>query len=109
MSTANSNPFTSFCAVLGQPIMWLVRYLGELAFLVRDTAVSMVVAPIRWKLFIRQVAEMGFRSQLVVTVTGAFTGAVFAAQTYFQFHRLQMDSAVGSVVSVAMFRELGPV
>ena len=52
---------------------------------------------------------MGFRSQLVVAVTGGFTGAVMAAQTYFQFHRLGMDSAVGAVVSVSMFRELGPV
>jgi phospholipid/cholesterol/gamma-HCH transport system permease protein len=109
MSNATSNPFSTLCTVLGRPILWLVQYLGELAFLVRDTAVSMFVAPIRWKLFIRQVAEMGFRSQLVVTVTGAFTGAVFAAQTYFQFHRLGMDSAVGAVVSVSMFRELGPV
>ena len=42
-------------------------------------------------------------------ITGAFTGAVFATQTYFQFARLQMDTAVGPVVSVSMFRELGPV
>jgi len=53
--------------------------------------------------------EAGYRSQLVVVVTGAFTGAVFAAQTFFQFHRIGMDSAVGAVVSVSMFRELGPV
>jgi phospholipid/cholesterol/gamma-HCH transport system permease protein len=63
----------------------------------------------RWKLLLRQVVEVGFRSQLVVLVTGGFTGAVFAAQTFFQFHRLGMDSAVGAVVSVSMFRELGPV
>jgi phospholipid/cholesterol/gamma-HCH transport system permease protein len=74
-----------------------------------ETLVSIIVAPIRWRLFLRQTVEMGFRSQIVVAVTGGFTGAVFAAQTFFQFHRLQMDSAVGSVVSVAMFRELGPV
>jgi len=42
-------------------------------------------------------------------VTGAFTGAVFAAQTYFQFNRLSMETAVGAVVAVSMFRELGPV
>jgi phospholipid/cholesterol/gamma-HCH transport system permease protein len=52
--------------------------------------------------------EIGVRSQLVVIVTGAFTGAVFAAQTFFQFHTFGMDSAVGSVVSVSLFRELGP-
>jgi phospholipid/cholesterol/gamma-HCH transport system permease protein len=77
--------------------------------LAAETVQSIVVAPIRWKLLMRQVVEVGFRSQLVVVVTGGFTGAVFAAQTYFQFHRLGMDSAVGAVVSVSMFRELGPV
>jgi phospholipid/cholesterol/gamma-HCH transport system permease protein len=56
-----------------------------------------------------QIAEAGFRSQLVVAITGAFTGAVFAVQTEYQFHRVGLDSAVGSIVSVSMFRELGPV
>ena len=48
-------------------------------------------------------------SQLVVIITGCFTGAVFAAQTYFQFNKLGMGSAVGAVVSVSICRELGPV
>ncbi len=69
----------------------------------------MVKAPIRWRLVLRQILEVGYRSQLVVLVTGAFTGAVFGAQTYFQFHRISMETAVGAVVSVSMFRELGPV
>jgi phospholipid/cholesterol/gamma-HCH transport system permease protein len=94
---------------IGRTAFTFLGYLGELAFLAAETVQAMFVARIRWKLFFRQVAEMGFGSQLVVAVTGGFTGAVFAAQTFFQFHRLGMDSAVGPVVSVAMFRELGPV
>jgi len=94
---------------LGRSAISFASYLGEVALLMRDTAVSVVLGRIRWKLMIHQIAEMGFRSQLVVSVTGAFTGAVFAAQTYFQFHKLGMDSAVGPVVSLSMFRELGPV
>ena len=93
----------------GRNALSFTRYLGELVLLAFDTCRAMFVAPIRWGLFFKQVLEVGFRSQLVVMVTGAFTGAVFAAQTYFQFHRLGMDSAVGAVVSVSMFRELGPV
>ena len=42
-------------------------------------------------------------------VTGAFTGAVFTAQAYFQFASLNMETAVGPVVTLSMFRELGPV
>jgi phospholipid/cholesterol/gamma-HCH transport system permease protein len=94
---------------IGRTALSLSLYLGELAMLAYETCVSVVVAPIRWKLLMRQIAEIGWSSQLVVLVTGAFTGAVLTAQTYFQFSRLGMKSAVGSVVAVAMFRELGPV
>lgn len=94
---------------LGRTALSLLRYLGELSLLAWETCVSIVVAPIRWKLLARQVVEVGWRSQMVVLVTGAFTGAVLTAQTYFQFSRLGMKSAVGSVVAVSMFRELGPV
>ncbi|MEI6033898.1 MAG: ABC transporter permease, partial [Verrucomicrobiae bacterium] len=64
---------------------------------------------IRIGITLRQIAEIGFGSQLVVVVTGAFTGAVFTAQAYFQFSSLNMETAVGPVVALSMFRELGPV
>jgi len=94
---------------LGRNVLTFCGYLGQLLLLAVDSFRSIFTAPIRWKLFMNQLLEVGYRSQLVVLVTGGFTGAVFAAQTYFQFHRLGMDSAVGAVVSVSMFRELGPV
>src|SRR5450631_4198131 len=98
-----------FIRFIGRSVLSFIGYLGELVLLAADTFQSIFTAPIRWRLFFSQVLEVGFRSQLVVIMTGAFTGAVFAAQTFFQFHSLGMDSAVGSVVAVSMFRELGPV
>lgn len=92
----------------GRAALSFLQYLGDLAFLAWETCVAVVVAPIRWRLLLRQIVEIGWRSQLVVLVTGAFTGAVLTAQTYFQFASLGMKSAVGSVVAVALFRELGP-
>lgn len=100
---------TAFLSYLGRSFLSMFGYLGELVLLATDTFKSIFIAPIRWRLLLTQLLEVGYRSQLVVVVTGAFTGAVFAAQTYFQFHRLGMDSAVGAVVAVSMFRELGPV
>ena len=44
----------------------------------------------------------------MVIVTGAFTGAVLTAQANFQFVTLNMETAVGPVVALSMFRELGP-
>ncbi len=96
-------------ATLGRTVLSLIQYLGELAGLAYETAQSLVVAKLRVRLFVRQLYEVGWRSQLVVVVTGMFTGAVLTAQTYFQFSKLGMKSAVGSVVAVSLFRELGPV
>src|SRR5207248_5119405 len=100
---------TVFIRYLGRTFLSFFTYLGELVLLAADSFKAMFAAPIRWRLALSQLLEVGFRSQLVVVVTGGFTGAVFAAQTYFQFHRLGMDSAVGAVVAASMFRELGPV
>lgn len=94
---------------IGSATLSLLGYLGELLFLMLETVRSVATTPIRWRLALQQILEVGFRSQLVVVVTGAFTGMVFAAQTYFQFHKFSMETAVGAVVAVSMFRELGPV
>src|SRR4051812_41614305 len=96
-------------SLLGRQAFSFLHYVGEVALLVREVAVSIVQSRVRWRLVLRQIAEMGYRSQLVVVLTGMATGAVFTAQTYFQFHQLGMETGVGALVSVSMFRELGPV
>ena len=94
---------------LGNRVVRLFIYMGEVVMLGGETFASIVTQRIRWRLFMHQIVEIGLRSQSVVVITGAFTGAVFAAQTYFQFNKLGMGTAVGAVVSVAIMRELGPV
>ena len=94
---------------LGHWLVSFTRYLGDLSLLAAETIRGIFHGQVRMRLVVQQIYEVGYRSQLVVLITGAFTGAVFATQTFFQFHRLQMDTAVGPVVSVSMFRELGPV
>lgn len=86
-----------------------VDFLGSLSLLGFEAFGSILSGRIRWGLVIRQICEIGYRSQPVVILTGVFTGAVLTAQTFFQFRTLGMESAVGPVVSVAMCRELGPV
>jgi phospholipid/cholesterol/gamma-HCH transport system permease protein len=98
-----------FISAIGSRVVSLVVYVGDVVVLAGETIGAAFAQKIRWRLFMRQIVEIGLRSQLVVMITGAFTGAVFAAQTYFQFNKLGMGSAVGAVVSVSIFRELGPV
>lgn len=89
--------------------MGFLSHLGQLALLFREVMVSVLVGRLRWRLFFHQMVSIGFGSQLVVIVTGAFTGAVFGFQVYSKFNELGLESAVGAMVSIAMCRELGPV
>src|ERR1044072_4168616 len=80
--------FVRFFSALGRPLIRFVQYLGEVMLLSADTFRSLFTYRLRWKLFLNQVVEIGLLSQLVVVITGGFTGAV---------------------VSVSLLRELGPV
>lgn len=98
-----------FFNALGKTVLALFQYLGELVLLAVDTFRSVFTHKLRVKLFLNQVVEIGLLSQLLVVITGGFTGAVFAAQSYFQFNKLGIGSGVGAVVSVSLCRELAPV
>ncbi|WP_081885813.1 ABC transporter permease [Haloferula sp. BvORR071] len=97
-----------FFRFIGSLVTSFLEYLGEVSLLIRDIAVSLVKGKIRWWLVMQQIVEIGYRSQPVVMITGAFTGAVLAAQSLFQFSMLGMETGAGALVSVAMLRELGP-
>src|SRR5579864_8372096 len=87
---------------------WL-EGLGRLTLLTKETIASLLTFKVAWRDLLYQVYFVGVKSQSVVLITGAFTGMVLGAQTYFQFHKVKMDSATLAVVSVSMCSELGPV
>ena len=83
--------------------------LGQITLLARDAFASLLRFRVTWRDVLFQMFFIGVKSQLVVLVTGAFTGMVLGAQTYFQFHKVKMDTASLAVVGVSMCSELGPV
>src|SRR5579862_5171391 len=87
---------------------WL-EGLGRLTLLTKETIASLLTFKVAWRDLLYQVYFVGVKSQTVVLITGAFTGMVLGAQTYFQFHKVKMDTATLAVVSVSMCSELGPV
>ena len=92
--------------------LWLaegVRGLGQMSLLFLEAARSLFTRKLAWRDIIYQLHFIGVKSQSVVLITGAFTGMVLCAQTYFQFHKVKMDTATLAVVSVSMCSELGPV
>ena len=88
--------------------VWLIG-LGRIAVLSREAIASCLTFKFSRRDLLYQIYFIGIKSQSVVIVTGAFTGMVLAAQTYFQFHKIKMDTATLAVVSVSMCSELGPV
>ncbi|HUP45860.1 MAG TPA: ABC transporter permease [Thermoanaerobaculia bacterium] len=72
---------------------------------------------IRWGLkrpyevgeWFRQMVRVGVDSIPVVFLTTMFTGMVLALQTWAGFQRVHAENFVGSVVALAMLRELSPV
>ena len=87
---------------------WLAG-LGQLAIFAQETIRAMFRRRSLSRALLYQLYFIGVKSQAVVLITGAFTGMVLAAQTYFQFHKVHMDTATLAVVSVSMCSELGPV
>src|SRR5438093_9007152 len=83
--------------------------MGRLTFFAREVFLAVFGHRTSGRDLMYQLYFLGVKSQTVVLVTGAFTGMVLAAQTYFQFHKVRMDTATLAVVSVSMCSELGPV
>lgn len=96
----------------GSATKWIsdwVEGLGRIVLLGMETIASVFKKRWQGRNLLDQLYFIGVKSQTVVLVTGAFTGMVLCAQTYFQFHKVKMDTATLAVVSVSMCSELGPV
>ena len=86
-----------------------LNQLGAMLLLLLDILKTTFSKRPRWAETLDQTYKIGWQSQAVVVITGAFIGMVFTVQTGVQFHKVKMDTAVGPVVSIAMLRELAPM
>ncbi len=90
----------------------LVRGLAETGAMVVFLGQAMRALfrrPFRFGLLLGQAEFVGVGSIFIVLLTGTFTGAVFTLQSASGLARVNMDSMVGSMVMLAVARELGPV
>jgi len=98
----------NFVRSIGKLAISFFAYIGQLFDLVCEVTLSLVRGRFYWGQLMKQIVEIGFRSQMVVIITGAFIGAVLTAQAVFQMEQFKMETMAGAVVSVGMLRELGP-
>ncbi|HTA94919.1 MAG TPA: ABC transporter permease, partial [Verrucomicrobiae bacterium] len=95
--------------VSNKRVVFVLTELGQIALLTKEVIASAFTFKVAWRDLLYQIYFIGVKSQAVVLVTGAFTGMVLGAQTFFQFHKVKMDTATLAVVGVSMCSELGPV
>ncbi|PIE42140.1 MAG: ABC transporter permease [Gammaproteobacteria bacterium] len=63
----------------------------------------------RFALIVRQVYSAGVMSLPIIVVSGLFVGMVLAFQGYTTLTQFGAESALGTMVSLSLLRELGPV
>jgi len=99
-------------AVLDRIGLAFIRFFEQTGIWFRmlwRTAVWAVRPPFEVGEWLRQMVRLGVDSIPVVFLTAMFTGMVLALQTYIGFSRVHAQDFVGSVVALAMLRELAPV
>ncbi len=94
---------------VGDRTLLVVESCGEFARLALRTGRALLRRrpPVRETL--RQIEAIGVRSITIVAVTALFTGMVLSLQTAFALARFGAKPYVGSIVGLALLRELGPV
>ncbi len=87
----------------------IVQIVGEVAVLTGRAFVAMASPPYELNSWLRQMESLGVRSLPVAAITTLFTGMVLALQTAYGLPELGVKYYIGTVVSVTLTRELGPV
>ena len=90
-----------FLRLFEQTGLWFTMLWRTISWAVRP--------PFEINEWFRQMVRVGVDSIPVVFLTAMFTGMVLGLQTYEGFRRVHAENFVGSVVALAMLRELSPV
>src|ERR671925_1863362 len=94
---------------LGAMAVSLLAGLGRMMNLLIAALLWMFVPPLRIRRVLRQIHFMGWRSLLVVALTGAFTGMVLGLQGYYTLNKFGATAMLGPAVALSLIREIGPV
>jgi len=94
---------------IGTLVLDAVRETGAVVQFLAQALVALAKPPYRLSILFAQAEFVGVGSLFIVLLTGFFTGGVFTLQSVTALERVGMESMVGSMVMLAVARELGPV
>ena len=96
-------------ARLGDRMLAGFETVGDFCWLALDTGKALARPRPPLLEILRQFEAAAVRSAPIVAITALFTGMVLALQTAFALTRFGAKPYVGSIVGIALVRELGPV
>jgi phospholipid/cholesterol/gamma-HCH transport system permease protein len=94
---------------LGGWVVWIVESLGRFGAFFIQTLAAIVTPPFKLWPLLGRINYIGFRSLLIILLTGAFTGMVLGLQIFFTLSRFGSEAFLGPAVALTIIRELGPV
>ncbi len=87
----------------------LLDGIGSTILLGMRSLLWLVRPPYRLSQLIAAMDFIGVQSLFIISLTGAFSGMVFALQTVYGFRRFSAEGMVGGVVALSLTREISPV
>jgi len=95
--------------VVGGWTIALVESLGRFGTFFAEAIGAIVTPPFKGRAFLDRINYIGYRSLLIILLTGAFTGMVLGLQIYLTLVRFGSEAFLGPAVALSLIRELGPV
>jgi phospholipid/cholesterol/gamma-HCH transport system permease protein len=95
--------------LLGGWTISIVVSLGRFGAFLASAVAAMVTPPLKFWAFVDRINFIGFRSLLIILLTGAFTGMVLGLQIFLTLSRFGSEAFLGPAVALSLIRELGPV
>jgi phospholipid/cholesterol/gamma-HCH transport system permease protein len=94
---------------LGWYFLRFVHHLGQLAVFAGRILRALARPPVRLRLFVQAVFDVGVLSLIIICVCGTAVGMVLSLQGYNTLVRFGAEQSLGAVVGLSLIRELGPV
>jgi phospholipid/cholesterol/gamma-HCH transport system permease protein len=94
---------------LGRTVIGWIAGMGRMLILLVTALLWAFIPPFRLRRLVRQIHFIGWRSLLVVVLTGAFTGMVLGLQGYYTLRKFGATALLGPAVALSLIREIGPV
>ncbi len=94
---------------IGEWVNHTILTLGKFGSFLGKTIFIFFIPPVKVGRIIKRINFIGTKSLWLIVLIGGFTGAVLGLQVHYTLIKFGAAARVGTVVSLSLIRELGPV